>query len=434
MHSLSLPRSLQFSFLSWLCFAYLFLNALPRTTAAVNVLIIAIALSISVLCVRKQFRVDLRSPITISTLIFCAIALTSSFLSPYWEESIKPIRRDLVPFFIVFCALTGNMTEQKSKEDLAKATLWSLIASYIARLLLACANWWAQGFQHDSYTIDREAAPFVDFFAINSPLFLPLLIVALLYWRLNKAWQLMLTISVLAALVLVGIAAVRTALLCALLVSFYQVAPFLWKRKWLVLGCVVIAGSISFVAFKPQLERAAPKYATIFQPITYKENGSIVERYAIWRATLEMVETRPLLGYGLGWKKLHDIAYTEGFYDQWKKRSDWLDQWGIRYFDQTGYGGTNPHNLFVQILFETGALGLLTYCSVLIAMGIVAFKSRQSNQGDWVWPCISASLLAYLIVNLMNGIWLTSGSTLGLLIATELVRQSRSSKTFVAAS
>lgn len=430
----SLPVNLQFSLMSWLCFSFLFLNALPRTTAATNILIGAIVLGSVTLAIRRQLVIDWKSPITQCLLAFGGIALLSSFVSPYWEESIKPIRRELLPFLAVYFVLVGNQTETKTREQLAKATLWSLSLSYAARIVLAIMDWSRQGFNHDSYTINREAAPFVDFFAINSPLFLPLLITILLYWKISKAWQAIIIFFIIIGYILIGIAGVRTALLCAVLVGAYQITPFLWKKKFLVLGCVAVLSVVSIIAFKPQLERAAPKYATIFIPSTYKENGSIVERYAIWRGTLEMVNDRPLLGYGLGWKKLHDIAYSEGYYDRWKARNDWLDEWGLRYFDTTGYGGTNPHNLFVQILFETGAFGLVTYMATLISLGLCAFRLRKDAVNGWIWPCASASLLAYFIVNLMNGIWLTSGATLGLLVATELLRQSQMIKRSAAAS
>ena len=422
---------LGFNLSSWLCFAFLFLNALPRTTAAVNILIALIAITALSLGYKKALAIDWRSPITISMIAFTGIALLSALLSPYWEESIKPIRRDLLPFLLVYVVLTCNKFEAAPKEQLAKAALWSLIASYIARVCLAIADWSSQGLQHDAYTIDRAAAPFVDFFAINSPLYLPLLITVLLYWRLRKRWQLLLVSCTITAYALIAIAGVRTAFLCAVLVGLYQVAPFLWKKKWIVLAFAITLSAVSFVAFKPQIEKNIPKYATIFQPDTYKQNFSLVERYSIWRSTVEMVSTRPLLGYGLGWKKLHDVAYKEGFYDRWQARHDWLDEWALRYYDATGYGGTNPHNAFVQILFETGGLGLIAYLAILISVGLSAYKARLPMSGDWLWPLVSASLLAFMIVNLMNGIWLTAGAMLGLTIVTELMRQARKKpKTF----
>lgn len=416
---------LGFSLSSWICLAFLFLNALPRTTAAVNVLIALIAISAIVLSFNKSLAIDWRSPITITMLTFTGIALLSSLLSPYWEESIKPLRRDLLPFILVYVVLTCNTSENATRERLAKAVICSLLTSYIVRVVFAISDWSAQGFQHDTYTIDRAAAPFVDFFAINSPLYLPLLLGTLLYWQLKRVWQLGLSLCIITVYALIAIAGVRTALLTAAVVSMYQLAPFLWKKKWLVLACAIGLGAVSMLSFKPQIEKHLPKYATIFQPSTYKENGSIVERYAIWRSTLDIVSTRPALGYGLGWKKLHDVAYKEGFYDRWRARNDWLDEWALRYYDATGYGGTNPHNAFVQILFETGVLGLVAYLAILCSVGLAAYKTSRQHSGDWLWPLVSASLLAFLIVNLMNGIWLTAGAIFGISIATELKRQTQ---------
>ena len=430
----NVPQPLGFSISSWFCFIFLFLNALPRTTAATNILIGLLAISTVTLAIKRKLLIDWRSPFSLGVISFVALALASSALSPYWQESLQPLRREILPFALVYILLIGNRANQDNREQIAKATIWALIGSYIARIALASMDWSIQGFQHDSYTINREAAQFVDFFAVTSPLFLPLVIVALLYWPISKAWKLMLSACAIISFALIGIAGVRTALLCAIVVSLYQIAPFIWKKKWIILACAVILGAVSFVYFKPQIERNLPKYATIIQPSTYKENGSIVERYAIWRSTLEMVGTRPLLGYGMGWKKLHDVAYKEGFYANWQTRHDWLDEWAIRYFDTTGYGGSNPHNSFVQLLFETGALGLMAFLSILISTGVIAFKTRGINGVAWLWPCVSASLLAYLIINLMNGLWLASGVVVGLAVATELARQARSVRTFEAVS
>ena len=431
---LNVSQPLGFSISSWLCFIFLFLNALPRTTAATNILIGLLAISTATLTIKKKLLIDWRSPISLGVISFVALAFVSSALSPYWQESLQPLRREILPFALVYILLTGNRADQDNREHIAKATIWALIGSYIARIALASMDWSIQGFQHDSYTINREAAQFVDFFAVTSPLFLPLVIVALLYWPISKAWKLMLSACTIISFALIGIAGVRTALLCAIVVSLYQITPFVWRKKWVILACTVILGAVSFVYFKPQIERNLPKYVTIIQPSTYKENYSLVERYAIWRSTLEMVETRPLLGYGMGWKKLHDVAYKEGFYANWQTRHDWLDEWAIRYFDTTGYGGSNPHNSFVQLLFETGALGLMAFLSILISTGVIAFKTRGINGVAWLWPCVSASLLAYLIINLMNGLWLASGVVVGLAVATELTRQARSLRTFEAVS
>lgn len=430
----NLDHNLNFSLTSWLCFVFLFLNALPRTTAATNILISLLTVGAIVLTAKKQLRIDWHSPISLSIISFTALTLLSSALSPYWQESLQPLRREILPFTLVYILLTGNQSEKRSPEKIAKATIWALIASYIARIVLAMMDWWVQGFHHDSYTINREAAQFVDFFAVTSPLFLPLMLIALLYWPIRKAWKFLLSACAILSFALIGIAGVRTALLCAVVVSLYQITPFIWKKKWIVLTCAILLGAISFVYFKPQIERNIPKYATIIQPSTYKENGSIVERYAIWRSTLEMVETRPLLGYGMGWKKLHDIAYKEGFYDHWQTRRDWLDEWAIRYFDTTGYGGSNPHNGFVQLLFETGALGLIAFLLILINTGITAFRTKAFATETWLWSCVSASLLAYLIINLMNGLWLASGVVVGLAVATELARQTRLPRTSVLVS
>lgn len=411
----------QYTLATWICFAYLFFSHIPRTAAMVNTLTGLMVVAMVVVLVRKEISIPWRSTAVRSTLTLMAIIVVGVVVSPYWRESVVYLRREILPLTLMILLLLGQKKQQSNPEALGRGIIGTIVAVYVARTLLALGNWWQQGFQYDSYSINRAAAPFVDFYAVDSTLLMPIALAVLLYWPLQKSVRYFLGAVLLVGIGLVGISAVRTALLCIILVTFFQLLPFLWKRKALTVSVLVAAILIGGVVFKPQIERLAPRYLTILNQQTYRTDGSLVERYAIWLGTSQLIAERPLLGYGLGWQKLTQVIHQEGFYERWKNSSnELLNTWAVRYF-VNGPGGENPHNLVLQILFETGVLGLLAYLWVL---GVIAFaavkcwaRRKVDANANAYAQMVVAYAMSYVIINLMNGFWLSAGGTMALLMA-----------------
>ena len=158
-----------------------------------------------------------------------------------------------------------------------------------------------------------------------------------------------------------------------------------------------------------------------------KESGysSFYERLSIWHGTLQMVAERPVLGYGLGWQKIYDVAVQDGYTERWAQSDQLIDRAVANYFRPLKRGEANPHNLLVQILFETGIAGLLTYSAMLLLLLWRAIRLLQRKTQvpveRWFAAATLAYMVSYLLINTMNGLWLGAGATLMLLTVSELL-------------
>ena len=157
---------------------------------------------------------------------------------------------------------------------------------------------------------------------------------------------------------------VSALIFCALIASWSRgawlgfalsigVMLFAMPRHWtqriaLVFGLAALAGSLWLAGLLPQsimtrLTTAASDFVTIrdvrgtdVTPLNY----AVVERLAHWQAALNMAEDRPLLGVGLG--------NYEVVYDRYRL-INWREPLG------------HAHNYYLNILAETGMLGLFAY-------------------------------------------------------------------------
>lgn len=406
--------------------AYLFFSHVPRTAAMVNSLIGVMLLTTLYGMVKRKITLPWRSPIVATFTAFVSSLVLASVLSPYWQESLAPLRREVLPMTLCFVLLVGWNTTRLTNVQRIFGIAGAIVAAYVARTFLAFADLARQGLSHNVYTIDKSQAAFFDYFAVDSTLAFPILLSVILYARLTHWFKALLVAVALLALALVGVSEVRTAVACLVLVSLVQLSPWIWRHKGKSTLAFLLLCLTVYLALGSRIEQVAPRYASILSADTYKKDGAVVERYVIWGSVLEMVSERPVLGYGLGWQKMYDIAINQGYMDKWAQSQDELDQWAVRYF-KVGRGAANPHNLTMQILFEAGALGLATYLALLLATVLTAWRVWCRAHNDRVVQWFTATLLcygvAYFLINLTNGIWLTSGPTLMLICVAELLRQ-----------
>lgn len=406
--------------------AYLFFSHVPRTTAMVNGLIGVMLLTTIYGMGKHKITLNWRSPIVATFTAFVISLVLASVLSPYWQESLTPLRREVLPMTLCFVLLVGGTTTRLTNVQRITGIAGAIVAAYVVRTFLAFADLARQGLSHNVYTIDKSQAAFFDYFAVDSTLAFPILLSVILYAKLNQWLKVCLIAVAGLALVLIGVSEVRTAVGCIAVVTALQLSPWVWRHKGKAVAALVAIVLVAFLAAGPKLEQLTNRYAPILKVETYKKEGSMVERYAIWRGVLEMVSERPIVGYGLGWQKMYDIAVNQGYMDRWEKSDQEPHQWAARYF-KVGRGAANPHNLTMQILFEAGGLGLVTYLATLLATLLITWRVWRRGHNDqivqWFTPTLLCYGVAYFLINLTNGIWLTSGPTLMLICAAELLRQ-----------
>jgi O-antigen ligase len=420
---------MSYALTTWVACAYLLFSHLPGTAAMVNILVGLMLVSTVTLLVRHRIVFNAKSGLVWAFASFLVVVLASVLLSPYLEESLRPLRRDILPMVLVFVLLAAQRRNKVESDRMAQLAIWAIVAAFLLRTVLAFGDWWGQGFENDAYSIDRNIARFFDFFAIDAAIMMPVATAALLYLPMRIWARVVLGTLLVMAYVLVVISGIRAALLTVSLVTLLQLAPLLWRFKWvtLVVVSVSLAGAMTF--FMPRIDKLTERYATIVTVSTYQASdqgySSFYERRSIWKGALDMIKDRPLLGYGLGWQKFYNVAHEKGYYDKWKQSDKQIDKAVVKYFDYVNYGSANPHNVWVQILFETGVLGLLAYASMLAILCYRAIRALRHKYQAGVAQCFAYGTLAYLVsyfmINMMNGLWLGAGATLTLLAVSEML-------------
>lgn len=130
-------------------------------------------------------------------------------------------------------------------------------------------------------------------------------------------------------------------------------------------------------------------------------NYAVIERLAHWQAALYMAEEAPLFGIGLG---NYEVVY---------------DDYRLIYWEEPlGHA----HNLYLNMLAETGAVGLIAYLSFWAVVFRLTWSLRQ--QPDTFSRCIGIGLLGcwvYVAVHsvfdnlYVNNLFLHIGVLLGIL-------------------
>lgn len=142
-------------------------------------------------------------------------------------------------------------------------------------------------------------------------------------------------------------------------------------------------------------------------------NYAVLERLAFWQAAVNMAEAHPLLGVGFG---NYGVAYADYALINWPQ--------------QLGHA----HNYYLNLLAETGVVGLLAY--VLVWMGILWHNLSLLSRASRPWRGLLIGLLAawvaltthHLVDKLyVNNIYIHLGAMLALqqLIADELQQENR---------
>ncbi len=188
----------------------------------------------------------------------------------------------------------------------------------------------------------------------------------------------------------------------------------LWKqhpRRWYVVrlvpiflsGCVLLA---ALVAFRPALHdlRSAMVYRAV-STVDW-QRGSTLARVNEWKFVFPYFLERPIFGYGL------DTYYDVALRREKDPRESSPD-----------FQGADPsvadrlHNIFLDITWASGFVGLIAFLAVLVFAGRTAIeRCRSAFFRPWI-VTVTASLVAYLVGNLFSFDFSVSGLWLFLLLA-----------------
>lgn len=148
------------------------------------------------------------------------------------------------------------------------------------------------------------------------------------------------------------------AALVAVVMAYCVLAVGFRRFSLLPIGAVVVAGLLAVGG-----QQIALRYLSIAQPSTYLA-GTLSGRQELWHGTVAMIRHRPLLGYGFGLALFPRTAQA------------FARQTG----DFRATTASHAHNLFLEVMVETGLLGLVALCVLGGTVARVLVKRCRGNR------------------------------------------------------
>ncbi len=194
-------------------------------------------------------------------------------------------------------------------------------------------------------------------------------------------------LSALALAVVIGLAGARAAWLSyagVLVLLLWFTLPRLSQRLGaLALACALLLGAglalqQSSERFAERVERSAAALSGDPEALDH----ALSFRLPIWRAALSMIEAHPLNGVGV---RGYRYAYPE--------HAPGDDRFVFE-GERGEQGAFHAHQIVLEILSETGALGLLCWLTA-VALGLRALRAASAEARQRAWP-VSLALLTLL--------------------------------------
>jgi O-antigen ligase len=139
----------------------------------------------------------------------------------------------------------------------------------------------------------------------------------------------------------------------AVLVAVVAALHLRGARRVLAIGAVPVAAALAF-SLSPVMQA---RFATAWQEFTHVETlteyTSMGIRAVMWQNTVELIQARPVLGYGLGGMRPAYAALVAGRAEGWKAIV-------------TG----DPHNQLLAVWVDAGLPGVLAFIFMLAAIGL----------------------------------------------------------------
>ncbi|MEO8038676.1 MAG: O-antigen ligase family protein [Betaproteobacteria bacterium] len=175
-----------------------------------------------------------------------------------------------------------------------------------------------------------------------------------------------------------------------------------WRRLPLVVAGIALFAGLAYVASPMVRERIALGFVEIETVQQAEIITSMGFRLNAWQNTFELIRERPVFGHGTG-------SFGAVYSARVKQR----------YADWRGLPGTDPHNQYLMVLAENGAIGLVAFLAVLLC----ALRESIRAPDGYRWIAFGA-LFAWSLTSLFNSHFRTfpEGHLIALVLGAMLAR------------
>lgn len=379
----------------WALAAYIIASPLVHNAALLNFCLFSILCATIFLAQREKIVFVIRrgKPLILSVALFFTTLIIVTAFSEYITASLEVWQKDLLAAIIIL--FLASQTVRSDRE--LKIIAFSLTIGILLRAI--------QALYGISHTPIEAGTTWWKGYAMTSCLFLPIIAATLQGSRLkHSTWFFVATAFVLCFWLLIDYPnKSRGPLVASLLGVFIVIAlTFNWKSL-LVYSAALLSIVIAINFLQPS---ALERYKSILDAKSYTSaDGSTAERLAIWQGIREISLNRPLFGYGPNWKTLAITAKQEGHLERWKSSQDPIHQIAARYYNNSP-GTVNPHNLYWQLVYETGYIGLAAFLTMIFSLLYSAiFHIRKNKSWQWLYLAICGFIPSYLAFSMANGVW-----------------------------
>ncbi|MBN1901519.1 O-antigen ligase family protein, partial [Candidatus Sumerlaeota bacterium] len=323
-----------------------------------------------------------------------------SFLSFFPEESFPQLRKGIIVYLLIYLCISDNIRSfDQFKKVVSAAFLVILIISIM--VIVQGIAYPAGSYGVQNWLVRKEAVrlfeptslnplfhvqfPFSHYYKTAFFLVLGLHIIMLQYFitikRISRQWVAATGLLAFASLVFT----LSRGAIVSVIISF-SFLSFLTKKKYLI--TVVILVLILIISVPGVLREY---YLDIFRPGSYSDSSSRVGFYLErWTIVSEIIRTYPVIGTGYGWKQFEGVCRL--------------------IFPQVNFESRpHPYSWYLQILYETGMLGLLSFLSFSAFMFFLLLKRRRqipenSYQRDIISALVALIAIPYIVgcVNFNN--------------------------------
>jgi O-antigen ligase len=339
---------------------------------------------------------------------YVAVTLLSSFLSFFPEDSFPQLRKGIIVYLLIYLCISDNI---RSFEQFKKVVLSAFLAVFIISLVILIEGvaYPAGSYPVQNWLVRKEAVRLFDPTTLN-PLFhvqfpfshyyktayflaIGIYIIMLQYFitikRISRQWVAATGIVAFAALALT----LSRGAILSVIVSF-SFLSFLAKKKYLITLVVLI---LLLIIFVPGVMREY--YMDLFRPGSYTDPSSKVGFYLQrWTIVSEVIWRYPIIGTGYGWKQFEDVCRLVFPVINFESRP-------------------HPYSWYLQILCETGMLGLFSFLLFSAFMFFLLLKQRsQIPLNSYQRDINSALVVLFTIPYIVGCVNFTYQGALGLFI------------------
>lgn len=415
--------------------AYVFINAIPHTPAARYIILGLLVITALTGLFQKWFCGRISSPIVLSLSAFVIIAFISALTSPYTLDSLQSFRKDFLPPLLVLLMASCLEKEPEEKILFAKYILWSLLAGFAVKTGLALWDGAINNpfifspYSNEEYFNQHGLPKYVGYYAVESVLYMPITYAALVWLPMSTASRITLGLMSSASFFMIAVSGIRSAFVATAIGLILITLLKLRTPKRILTFSLALTMLISIALWAGKGNVEVDRYVDLFKAERYSKKEGMSGRYFIWEGVSELIQKRPLLGYGPGWQKIPEAATDSGLITKWQEDQSPYAQDKSWYFSMER-GKANPHNMPLQVLFETGWFGLVGYMSFVISLfwyAIAAMRNHtQIEFAGWLRATAIGYAAALATIDITNS-FVLHNTLLALAMITVLFYQSSKS-------